>query len=806
MPAVSPDGGPGSLSLYGLVARFIGSFEVGTDDVRWRYRLTTASPVKPDAHPAGQRFSDGLIEVQAAILRAAGQLLAPGAGEAIVPGLEVRLDRERVALLEHLHANTDWVVTADRFFGVDYYDSPNDAALGQVARKYLIDHSPEFTEGLGHRMIVTTAWRDEVAAILRRAMEELGFAAVDSSVRQLLHYLKTVSGRLALQALSPESSGAAAVSLGAVMAWLQAKGRLAQAVLIPVDAHVGVFGPHSQGAIPAGQRRCDLVLMSLRRGIVDATFIEVKWRRGQLGNLDDLIEDMSVQMHMTGEAVERRFFSPDRCDGALQRAHLANLLRFYCARARRYGLLDPDTATTFLNHLAQFEKTGADFRPAYEGFVVNLEHQGQRPVVRDGLTVTVLTARDFEHSASNLLVTLPVESVAGQSARTVTDASVSSDALADGIDEEPNSDGPDSRGPAEREVSSDTTEVEVVLGDGPAGEVIWRPAVQGSPHLFITGIPGQGKSWTTLRLLLELSRQRVPALVLDFHGQLGADDSPYRHTAQPLVIDAASGLPFSPFECNRDAGAAGWNATALAIAEIFAYVCGLGDIQRDTLFTCIRDSYRAYGFGSDTEDDHEEFPTLQDVLARIERADRHRQAHNLLARCRPLLEMDLFRPPAGRRTSLLDALRQGTAIDLHRLPSETLQLAAGAFLLRKVYRDMFAWGPASRLRLAIVLDEAHRLARDITLPKIMKEGRKFGVAVVVASQGLADFHPDVLGTAGTKIAFRANYPESRRIAGFFRPRPGQDLAALVEGLEVGRALVQTPEMPTTTRACMRPPT
>jgi DNA helicase HerA-like ATPase len=167
--------------------------------------------------------------------------------------------------------------------------------------------------------------------------------------------------------------------------------------------------------------------------------------------------------------------------------------------------------------------------------------------------------------------------------------------------------------------------------------------------------------------------------------------------------------------------------------------------------------------------------------------------------------MDLFRPPQGERSDLISTIRQGLVVDLHRLPSETLQLAAGAFLLRKIYRDMFAWGLADRLRLVIVLDEAHRLARDVTLPKIMKEGRKFGVAVIVASQGLADFHPDVLGNAGTKVAFRANYPESRRVAGFFRARAGVDVVGWVEGLAVGNALVQTPEMAMAAKVRMRPP-
>src|SRR5207245_1746298 len=95
------------------------------------------------------------------------------------------------------------------------------------------------------------------------------------------------------------------------------------------------------------------------------------------------------------------------------------------------------------------------------------------------------------------------------------------------------------------------------------------------------------------------------------------------------------------------------------------------------------------------------------------------------------------------------------------------------------------WGPADHIRLAIVLDEAHRLARDVTLPKIMKEGRKFGIAVIVASQGLGDFHQDVLSNAGTKIIFRTNYPESRKVSGFIRASSGQDLAARIEQLPVG---------------------
>jgi DNA helicase HerA-like ATPase len=104
----------------------------------------------------------------------------------------------------------------------------------------------------------------------------------------------------------------------------------------------------------------------------------------------------------------------------------------------------------------------------------------------------------------------------------------------------------------------------------------------------------------------------------------------------------------------------------------------------------------------------------------------------------------------------------------------------------------------------IVLDEAHRLARDITLPKIMKEGRKFGIVVVVASQGLSDYHPDVVGNAGTKIVFRTNFPMSKKVAGFLRTKKTTDLPAAIEQLDVGEAYVQTPEMPTCARVRLYP--
>jgi len=295
-------------------------------------------------------------------------------------------------------------------------------------------------------------------------------------------------------------------------------------------------------------------------------------------------------------------------------------------------------------------------------------------------------------------------------------------------------------------------------------------------------------------VLEQLGQQGVPALVFDYHGQFAKALGVSGRPGGPILVDVVDGLPFSPFEATRDGSIDGWKANAMVVSEIFDYVCGLGDIQRDNLYQAIRDTYVAFGFEAPASDGPIEMPTLDAVRMAVELAERQGKTRNLISRCRPLLEMDVFRPPAGNATSFAGLLERGMIVDFHRLPSETVQLAAGAFLLRKVYRDMFRWEHAHRLRLVIVLDEAHRLAKDITLPKLLKEGRKFGVAVIAASQGLADFHDDVLGNTGTKIAFRANYPESRKVAAYFSARKGVNLIETVEHLTVGHALVQTPDM------------
>lgn len=77
--------------------------------------------------------------------------------------------------------------------------------------------------------------------------------------------------------------------------------------------------------------------------------------------------------------------------------------------------------------------------------------------------------------------------------------------------------------------------------------------------------------------------------------------------------------------------------------------------------------------------------------------------------------------------------------------------------LTQIFDDAVERGPlpgASEIRDMIILDEAHKFfldKEDNILNKISKEGRKFGISLVCASQAPSHFSEDFLGNVGTKI-------------------------------------------------------
>ncbi|HXT91812.1 MAG TPA: DUF87 domain-containing protein, partial [Trebonia sp.] len=589
----------------------------------------------------------------------------------LVPALTIKLGTGDLARLDAVHERADWVVTLDRGIGPEFYDEGAWKKPGHA--RYLLDYAPDFLDGLGKKLTVTTVHDSEVRRILGDAMRSLGIAQDKESVSRVLSLLMLVSGRLALRLLRDTSEAVEAVSLAGLMAHLELRDQFDGRIVVPVDAHPEIFGVRARnGSEPA--RRCDLLLVKVTQRSLRIECVEVKGRRAaQLPA--SLADDIVEQLDQTERVLQRQFFAtdPPRIDAALQRTRLAGLLHYYADRSARSGLIATDRLPEVHRNIDKIEEFTEPPEITKVGYVISPEGNAGFPTRHREVPIKVLTAADLGQAgftttgvAPETVVPEPPVPATDVQGKTAPDRSPSTTLPDDPAvtAEQPPTGGQQAE---QEQQQQDAATVSVELGkDGAGTPVIWRVSTKGSPHAFILGIPGQGKSVTTRRIIRDFAQQALPSLVIDFHGDMAA-----AAPAGVQVIDAAEGLRFSPFEL-PSADPRVVNQTAWEVAEIVAYVCGLGEIQRGHVFDGLRQAYTAAGG----------VPAMAQFAAAVEDAEREARGRNARDRIRPLVDFGLFADtPAD---TFVSSWSDGAVIDLSGLTLETVQLAAGAFILRKI--------------------------------------------------------------------------------------------------------------------------
>ncbi len=171
----------------------------------------------------------------------------------------------------------------------------------------------------------------------------------------------------------------------------------------------------------------------------------------------------------------------------------------------------------------------------------------------------------------------------------------------------------------------------------------------------------------------------------------------------------------------------------------------------------------------------------------------------------------------GRITNDLDRLvatwvgdeRLITVLDLSGTPSEVLALVAGT-VMRILYDALF-WAadlPISGRRqpLLVVVEEAHLFVPDgrasaaqRIVAKIAKEGRKYGVGLMLVTQRPTELDTTALSQCGTMIALRlTNSADQSRVKATM-PDDLAGLASLLPSLRTGEAIVTGEAMSIPTR-------
>ena len=723
-----------------------------------RSRLLPPRGFDGKTHPHHKNVTERLEKLQYAVATAVARHLSP---TGVWPMMQAELSEEHERELEIVHRLSDWVLTLDRHAAVEYFDSPKEA--GKIYDSYVIDCQPERDDLGSLQMITSTANLQEVRLLLDRSLAEMGLSNSRQNCEFLLHQLKALSGRLAIRLVS-DATQQEIISLA--MVYAQSSDATADNVVWP-SLTDGFFLPlddlsdlipstkeHDENqpdeTEPNSQSRADLVYVTtLKKGPgLEFRFVEVKYRRTLMSaRASTLVTLINNQINQAANRWQAEF-NGEGLSPFFQRSRLYRVLRFYADKARRHNLGEP----AFLKIQTQLGRLLTDDRIPFVieagkhlGFIFCPDYRGESP---DKLQNSPEEPGIYLFGPHRLpdLLNRPLQvqpTVEKEVAPKTPEAS----------DQEP----APATTPPTAEPPSPPAEVRVTLGTtADSGPVEWTVSIRGNPHLMIVGQPGMGKTTCILNLCTSLTRQGVVPLVFSYHQDIDEKLSPVLPATRLL---SPFDIGFDPLRIEKPAPFAQIERAGM-LRDIFSAIFpDLGDIQLATIYDAIKTSYADRGWGKSVANVMESppFRAFFEILLNQSKPDR-----GLLARLTELDDYGLF-AGSGKTPGLLESA-EPCILQIHATPSEIMQRAFASLMFQKLYQDMFQRGVQSRITHAIVFDEAHRASRLKLIPTMAKECRKYGIALILASQEAKDFDDSLYSAVGNFLVLKVAEPDARRLA------------------------------------------
>jgi hypothetical protein len=809
---------------FGLLARSERRHDLAAAEPNWSTFLPPST--RGESHPAGNLLTRRLQQIHDALLRIAAGGSETGA--TTWPVLRTCLSTERRRDLERLHELCDWVVTIDRNVGVEFFDAPREAGdvydayvidcvperddlgnLQLVTSTARTDDVRRLLDGALDRMGLSGSDGN-----VRFLLSQL--KALSGRLAMRLASFANTDGELVALALA---HAACCTAGSGEEAWLPAS----SGFFVPLDDVRDLDPPTTRrrGSGDVGHdgadgesdaaRRADLlfVVPSGRSGLA-FHFVEVKYRRF-LGSAASptLAADAARQADDTARRWRGHYFDVglDPVRRAIRVSRLAAALRFYADKARRHRLdaevherlvaaIDRLVLNAGKGEAAPAFPAGGNrvyaFCPEFAG-----ETARQVPLPPDANgaawmfgparlpeTIGTLTRPDNTNTngdgdpppdgpAAGPLNDAPPTS--GQAAAEPEQPNLSDHApppaAANDNAEAAGGEAQDPSAPAEPKdaslplpptsepTSKSTSEpLAVHLGsrvlDGDA--IAWQVSIRANPHLMLVGLPGMGKTTCLLNLCRQLDAADVTPIVFSYHQDFD------EKVAGPLPLTRflrPDRLGFNPLRIERPAATAHIDSAGM-IRDIFAGIYpDLGDIQLSRIREAVKEAYTALGWGGGVPEDAPapEFAAFYERLQADEKPDM-----GLIARLSELHDYGVFNG-AGEGERLLES---GTpsVLQIHANQNNVVQRAFASLLLYGLYKDMFRRGPQARITHAVIFDEAHRAAKLRLLPTMAKECRKYGIALLVASQEAEDFDDSLYSAIASYLCLRVTDRDAKAIA------------------------------------------
>lgn len=292
----------------------------------------------------------------------------------------------------------------------------------------------------------------------------------------------------------------------------------------------------------------------------------------------------------------------------------------------------------------------------------------------------------------------------------------------------------------------------------------WNPEALPNGHIVAIGASGSGKTQTLKAIAYELQRTypQMQVILIDFHG----DQKVLGETIYPLHMASPHGI--NPLVINLDPEGGGPNLQAISVAAVLKKALQLGPIQEGLTLDILATCYKRRGISqADRKSWDLTPPNFDDVQQEIKNRITYgcKDSQKLDLKLAATFQYGIFsRPTFPLKQKLI-------RIDLCKLPPALGAIAAESLARQLMDSHRLAGEIEGKLpRTYLFIDEAKEMSKvsGSACDRIIADGRKYGLALALASQSERHLSLDVIGNSASKIVLPVDQTEVKRVSNKFR--------------------------------------